>query len=830
MTTFFLIPLHCSALSTLDSSEESRRLIVHAACLDSIEYFKNLEDDSLYVETLALQTHSEGAFWHGLLPLLSTDHSMSENRGHGVETSHSILVLSVLVEHFKQSIRRLKLDICELDEIHKDDRLDLERDFQYGEEENNLNRKDKVVEQCILGSWLAISIPFSPQQSVKDAIRPTSNDNNVPSRTVLRALDGALATLSISPGSTQSTNIIPSNTLLVTILPPNPYRRSLTYSRSPSTHPTSHASNLIISHENNLVRLHSVGAYISKLVGGDSLCLDLSHAITFARKQGAFAAMRGDEYMVWSCRINEGYRTIYGGYLKKGRRLVKGVLKEVLDRLREKSGESDVLFNDFMDLNKREVHKLTILKNICLSVLRFADKVKEARLNEEGAHSTHDYLQRTRVVNDRRTGPKSVSFKEPEKRSRNDSMEESVPAKSVTFSSFTVTYAPDSGPDDADEQIPNTDAFDPVLFSDDSPKLKAVDPEDDLAIISDVNSSNATVSLQRTDDSVTADTLMKLMKEQVDLVRDLTNARAADRKELEELKRERKRLEKEVREKDTCAELMREQLNVVSALANAQISNQKELEEVRREKERLEREAKEREAAAAAAAARIGSAEASQQGNAPQTVPEETPESASTRNLLERIIHDMRGTRPPSGSKYHPDAEYYAKNCVNITGPQGGQGYNNEDKIEITSIPERNVVPPKRQTCTGVLWLLFCYIVTLFIPNFLLCCIGRKEAETAKSEAKQAWREKIGLCVIMLVFCLGFIGISGVIPVLLCSEARVLSIERPEIFSHSLIRQAMRRTKLCNVHHNDSHCSRACCSMHLLSYLRFSVQAYHIKR
>lgn len=789
-----LIPLHSSALSTLDSSDESRRLIVHAACLDSNGNLKDLEDDSLNVKALALQSHSVGAFWHGLFPLLSADHhSTGENSGDGVEGLQSMLALSVLVEHFKQSILPLELDLCGQDEIQKHHRFDLESDLQSGKQEYNRNRKDKVVAHCILGSWLAISIPFNHQQYTTDSPSPASNDNREPISIVLRAVDGTRLTVSIPPNFTQSTNNNTLNTLLVIILPPNPYRLSVTYSRFPSTHPTSHASILIISHENNLIRLQSVSAYISTLGGGYFLCRHLSTAIVLARKQGALAAMRGDQDMIWRCRINEGYCYLYGGYWKRGRKVVKGVLREVLEKLREKYGESAVLLDDFIDLEKTEACNLTIVRNMCLSALWFADKIREARLNEEGAHSTHDDFQRIRVVNDRRAGPKSVSFKEPENSSRNESIEESAPtpAKSVTFSSFTVTYTPDSGTDYAYNQLPNTDASNTGLVLDDSPKLKAVDIEDDLSINSNLNLTNATVESDLT--SVPTDTLMKLMKEQVELVRDLTNAQAADRKELEELKREKERLEREGREKDKCAELMREQLNVVRDLTNVQIANQKELEEVRREKERLERDAQEREAAvakatAAAVAAAIGAgaAVATQQQNVPQTAPEDSSESTSTLNLLERIIRDMRGPRPPPGSKNHPDAEYYAKNSVNstdqenvgssvnITGPQTGQGYKNKDKIEITSIPERNVVPPKKTSFIGLLWLLFCYIVTLFIPNFLLFCIGRKETESNKSEAKQAWREKIGLCVIMLVFCSGFIGISGVIPVLLCSATTKL--------------------------------------------------------
>jgi len=71
------------------------------------------------------------------------------------------------------------------------------------------------------------------------------------------------------------------------------------------------------------------------------------------------------------------------------------------------------------------------------------------------------------------------------------------------------------------------------------------------------------------------------------------------------------------------------------------------------------------------------------------------------------------------------------------TGPGAINGYS-RDRIEITHIPERNVV--------------------------------REEATNLKKGARQAWREKVALFVIMMFFCAAFIGISGVIPMFLCRD------------------------------------------------------------
>jgi hypothetical protein len=45
---------------------------------------------------------------------------------------------------------------------------------------------------------------------------------------------------------------------------------------------------------------------------------------------------------------------------------------------------------------------------------------------------------------------------------------------------------------------------------------------------------------------------------------------------------------------------------------------------------------------------------------------------------------------------------------------------------------------------------------------------AQKEALEASKEAKQAWREKVAIFIVMLSFSAAFIGVSGVIPAVLC--------------------------------------------------------------
>ena len=93
---------------------------------------------------------------------------------------------------------------------------------------------------------------------------------------------------------------------------------------------------------------------------------------------------------------------------------------------------------------------------------------------------------------------------------------------------------------------------------------------------------------------------------------------------------------------------------------------------------------------------------------------------------------------------------------------------------------ERNVIPAdelRNDGCLTKLWWFFSRLCTFFIPDIFLCCIGRKAgSKVAKKEAKQAWREKVGIFVIMMLSSAAFIGVSGVVPMFLCRETEVFTM------------------------------------------------------
>jgi len=183
-------------------------------------------------------------------------------------------------------------------------------------------------------------------------------------------------------------NSIPT---IIVLLPPNPQqqqqqRNPQHYSRIPSSSPLSPVALSLIHHENTYIRLTSLSAYISTLGGGFFLCRYLSTAISLARQQCCLAMLRGDVDMALKCRINMGYCYIHNGKLNRGKKVIRSVLKDVTELLRVERGsglESESENEEELFLchtPERELSENTIIRNMCLSALRFADQIRDAGL------------------------------------------------------------------------------------------------------------------------------------------------------------------------------------------------------------------------------------------------------------------------------------------------------------------------------------------------------------------------------------------------------------------------------------------------------------------
>jgi len=90
--------------------------------------------------------------------------------------------------------------------------------------------------------------------------------------------------------------------------------------------------------------------------------------------------------MVLKCRINMGYCYIHNGKLNRGKKVIRSVLEDVTEMLRMERGgslESESENEEELFLchtPERELSENTIIRNMCLSALRFADQIRDAGL------------------------------------------------------------------------------------------------------------------------------------------------------------------------------------------------------------------------------------------------------------------------------------------------------------------------------------------------------------------------------------------------------------------------------------------------------------------
>eukprot|EP00970_Alexandrium_tamarense_P017272 scaffold8975_cov173-Alexandrium_tamarense.AAC.1 len=84
------------------------------------------------------------------------------------------------------------------------------------------------------------------------------------------------------------------------------------------------------------------------------------------------------------------------------------------------------------------------------------------------------------------------------------------------------------------------------------------------------------------------------------------------------------------------------------------------------------------------------------------------------------------------------------------------------------SVPEPNE-QRKSKAVEGRIWASFAWMITFPIPNK---CIMRPT-----KDAKQAWREKVALFVIMVSCSVFFVGVFGFVPLLLCKEDEIFSMQ-----------------------------------------------------
>ena len=94
-----------------------------------------------------------------------------------------------------------------------------------------------------------------------------------------------------------------------------------------------------------------------------------------------------------------------------------------------------------------------------------------------------------------------------------------------------------------------------------------------------------------------------------------------------------------------------------------------------------------------------------------------------------------------------------------LASKRGGKGY-------AAPLPEATG-GGKGTTCGSRCWASFAFACTFFVPDFLICKSG--------PGAKQAWREKVALCVCAVLVSAFFVGFFGFVPLFFCSETDTYS-------------------------------------------------------
>jgi len=89
--------------------------------------------------------------------------------------------------------------------------------------------------------------------------------------------------------------------------------------------------------------------------------------------------------------------------------------------------------------------------------------------------------------------------------------------------------------------------------------------------------------------------------------------------------------------------------------------------------------------------------------------------------------------------------------------------------VASASVPEPHHEREGSKVVEGRLWASFAWIITFPIPNK---CVMRPT-----KDAKQAWREKVALFLIMVSCSVFFVGVFGFVPLLLCKEDTIFSIQ-----------------------------------------------------
>jgi chitin synthase len=135
--------------------------------------------------------------------------------------------------------------------------------------------------------------------------------------------------------------------------------------------------------------------------------------------------------------------------------------------------------------------------------------------------------------------------------------------------------------------------------------------------------------------------------------------------------------------------------------------------------------------------------------------------SQSGRSLANSAALVPRAKFSWASESVGPQSTIFSRKSYGYTGIAGEGGGN--------SVPEPHHDREGSKVVAGRIWASFAWIITFPIPNK---CVMRPT-----KDAKQAWREKVALFVIMVSCSVFFVGVFGFVPLLICYEDTIFSLQ-----------------------------------------------------
>mmetsp|Transcript_1880 Transcript_1880/g.3838 ORF Transcript_1880/g.3838 Transcript_1880/m.3838 type:complete len:725 (+) Transcript_1880:326-2500(+) len=116
----------------------------------------------------------------------------------------------------------------------------------------------------------------------------------------------------------------------------------------------------------------------------------------------------------------------------------------------------------------------------------------------------------------------------------------------------------------------------------------------------------------------------------------------------------------------------------------------------------------------------------------------------------------------------------------------------NVSRIQVNYVPENEVKHEKAGArCISSIWWAFTRLITLYVPDAYFEWRGESD-----KDARQAWREKVAIFVVMILFSAVFVGVGGLLPLIACDDTEVFEYPEGGGVSVSINKENLKCTSL----------------------------------